>query len=53
MLRIDESRQASGLLGIGDDMTAERCFARGFGTIDLYHASARHTADTKGEVQRE
>ena len=48
---IDKGRQTARLLGIGNNVTAERGLPGGFGTKDLYHASARDTANTQGQVE--
>ena len=51
MLRVDERRDAAGLLRVGDDMEAERGLAGGFGAVDLGDAAARDAADADRGIE--
>ncbi len=51
MLGVNERREATHLLGIGNDMENERGLARRLGAEDFNHATARHTAHADGKVK--
>jgi hypothetical protein len=53
VLRVDERRDTSEVLGLGDDLECERRLAAGLGAVDLHDTTARDAADAEGSVERE
>jgi hypothetical protein len=53
VLRVDEHRDSPVLLGLRDDVQADRGLARPFGAVDLDDPSPGHSPDSQGDVQRQ
>src|SRR6476646_1168367 len=53
MLGVDERARPAGLLGLGEDVVAERRLARGLRPEDLDDAPARDAAHPEREIERE
>ena len=53
MFRVNERREAAGLLRVGDDVQHQRGFAGRFRAVNFHDAAARNAADTKCKVNRQ
>ena len=53
MFGVNERREAAGLLGVGDDVQHQGCFAGRFRSVNFNDATARHAADAEREIQRQ
>src|SRR5439155_9229179 len=53
VLDVDEGAPAAGVLGLGEDVLAERRLAGRLGAEDLGHAAARDAAHTERQVERD
>ena len=50
MFRVDERRETSGLLGIGNNVEHQRRFTGRFRSENFHHAAARKTAGAEREI---
>ena len=53
MFHVNERGDATHFLYLGNDMLANGCFARGFGSVDFGDAPAGDAANTEGDIKGE